>query len=102
MAKSRTVINSQMPNPMKVSTTQAPGIYGHNTPPFDAPQSMGNGGIPTKFFDTTMTGAVGDSTTPKAVPGGSTSPSSNLMAPGKNMPTRARSAARPPGGRGRR
>lgn len=27
------------------------GIDGRNKAPFDKPQSMGNGGIPTKFFD---------------------------------------------------
>lgn len=48
MAK-RTVINTQMPS-MKTSTTQAPGEYGKNHAPFDQPQSMGNGGVPTQFF----------------------------------------------------
>lgn len=27
------------------------GTYGHNTAPFDKGQSMGNGSIPTKFYD---------------------------------------------------
>src|SRR5262245_3813802 len=27
------------------------GIDGHNKAPFDKPQSMGNGTIPTRFFD---------------------------------------------------
>lgn len=27
------------------------GMYGANKAPFEKPQSMGNGGIPTKFFD---------------------------------------------------
>lgn len=29
----------------------APGRYGSSPGPFDKPQSMGNGGIPTKFFE---------------------------------------------------
>ncbi len=28
-----------------------PGVDGRNKAPFDKPQSMGNGGIPTRFFD---------------------------------------------------
>lgn len=98
MAK-RTVVNSQMPNPMKVSTTQAPGQYGHNNPPFEAPQSMGNGGVPTKFYDTTIT-KPSNSTRPVAVDSdgtkSTTSPSSNMMAPGQVSPSRAQSRSRAP------
>lgn len=34
-----------------VSPGSGGGIQGRNKAPFDKPQSMGNGGIPTKFFD---------------------------------------------------
>jgi len=83
---------SQMPNPMKVSTTQAPGQYGHNNPPFDQPQSMGGGGVPTKFFDTTVPASVGRSTV-----SGSGIPASNLMSPAKYGPTRTAAKAKVPG-----
>lgn len=29
------------------------GTHGHNRAPFDQPQSTGNGGVPTKFYDGT-------------------------------------------------
>jgi len=50
MARKGSVVNSQMPK-MRLSAHGNPGTYGHNHGPFDAPQSMGNGGIPTKFFE---------------------------------------------------
>lgn len=90
MAK-RTVINSQMPNPMGVSKTQAPGRYGSSPAPFDHPQGMGNGSIPTKFYDTTVKPTVARSTV-----SGSGVPASNLMSPGKNMPTRELAKAKVP------
>ena len=49
MAK-KTVVHSQMPQGMTPSTTDADGTYGRCTAPFDQPQSMGNGGIPTIFY----------------------------------------------------
>jgi hypothetical protein len=49
----RTQMNSKVP-----STTGSSGVYGHNTGPFSKPQSMGNGGIPTKFFDTGIPGTL--------------------------------------------
>ena len=36
------------------SRTGSAGEYGANHAPFDKPQNTGNGGIPTKFFDTGM------------------------------------------------
>ncbi len=51
MADSKNPVRSQMggsaPSPMGVGG----GMYGRNKGPFDAPQDMGGGGIPTKFFD---------------------------------------------------
>ncbi len=41
----RSQMNSSVP-----STHGNPGLYGSNKSPFDAPQSMGNGSIPTIFF----------------------------------------------------
>ena len=35
-------------------TGSAAGIDGRNKAPFDKPQSMGGGSIPTRFFDTSM------------------------------------------------
>ena len=34
-----------------VSTAASGGMNGQNKAPFDKPQSMGGGGIPTRFFD---------------------------------------------------
>lgn len=35
-------------------TGSSAGIDGQNKAPFNKPQSMGNGSIPTRFFDTSM------------------------------------------------
>lgn len=44
---------SQMDSPFgkSVSTSAAGGINGRNKAPFDKPQGMGGGSIPTRFFD---------------------------------------------------
>jgi hypothetical protein len=87
------VVDTQMPSmgPKRPSLTPSGGVYGHNKAPFDAPQSMGNGGVPTKFFDDTLPAKVGRTTV-----SGSGVPASNLMSPGKNMPARERAKASPP------
>lgn len=47
---SSSTVRSQMPK-MSLARQGNAGIYGHNKAPFTEPQSMGNGSIPTKFFD---------------------------------------------------
>ncbi len=61
---------STMDNPFGkgVSTSAPGGMDGRNKAPFDKPQAMGGGGIPTKFFDP-MT-----ATLPKTVSAGMVAP----------------------------
>lgn len=47
-------VNCTMGAPFKKAMSGSPsakGIDGRNKAPFDKPQSMGNGGIATRFFD---------------------------------------------------
>lgn len=44
------------------SRTGAPGEYGANHAPFNKAQDMGSGGIPTKFFDSSMKATSAKST----------------------------------------
>lgn len=48
-------VRSTMSSPFNAAARQREGAgggtYGHNSAPFDKPQSMGNGSIPTKFMD---------------------------------------------------
>jgi len=81
-----------MPNDLHVSTTDAPGQYNKNHAPFDLPQGMGNGGVATKFFDTTVKATVGRSTV-----SGSGIPASNLTSPVyPASPSRPAAKASPP------
>lgn len=51
---SRNGVNCTMDPPFAKATSQksgSGGTMGHNKAPFDKPQSMGNGGIPTVFYD---------------------------------------------------
>ena len=43
-------------------TGSSAGIDGRNKAPFDKPQSMGGGSIPTRFFDTSMSARSAAST----------------------------------------
>jgi len=95
MAKRGPVVNSQMPSmgPKSPSLTPSGGQFGHNNGPFNKPQDMGNGGIPTKFFDTSVSGTVGRSTV-----SGSGVPASNLGGPPSSaQPRGAREKAKVPG-----
>ncbi len=56
----RSQMGGDAPSPMGVGG----GTYGQNKGPFDAPQDMGNGGIPTKFFDGTSVGVASTMPTP--------------------------------------
>lgn len=47
----KSVVRSEMGGKVPSMTRNA-GTYGHNVGPFTKPQSMGNGGIPTLFFET--------------------------------------------------
>lgn len=65
MARKSGTVRSQMSGGFKTpSMTGAAGRYGSSPAPFDKPQSMGNGGIPTKMFDT----SVGTSAARKLTP----------------------------------
>jgi len=48
-------VNCTMNAPFSKAASSRQGVgggqYGSNKAPFDKPQSMGGGGIPTKFFD---------------------------------------------------
>lgn len=59
-------VNCTMGAPFGKSMHAKEGVTsrnGQNYPPFDKPQSMGNGSIPTKFYDTAMGGrSKGDGT----------------------------------------
>lgn len=50
------------------SLPKAGGIDGRNKAPFDKPQSMGNGGIPTRFFDDMPTKMASTSTAGQVSP----------------------------------
>jgi hypothetical protein len=55
MAKKHSVVHSQMPSGHRPSLTGAAGVYDHNpAAPFTKPHSLGGGGIPVKFTDTTL------------------------------------------------
>lgn len=87
MAK-RTVVNTQMPS-MKTNLTQAPGEYNKNHAPFDQPQSMGNGGVPTQFFS-------GGMMQPKT---GKSQMSGPMRGDPFNGTDRPASGSKPPGGK---
>lgn len=86
-AANATVVHTQMPSmgPKNPSLTGATGQYGHNKPPFDTPQSMGNGGVPTKFFDTSVSAKPSRTTV-----SGSGVPASNLGGPPSSAQPRGR------------
>lgn len=71
-------VRSTMSPPFKsgMSTSGAGGgIHGHNKAPFDKPQSMGGGSIPTRFYD-------GMSATPaKTVNAGMSKPTASANPP---------------------
>lgn len=92
-AKNKTVVHTQMPSmgPKSPSLTSG-GKYGSNFAPFDKPQDMGNGGIPTKFYDMTVPAKVGRTTV-----SGSGTPASNLGDPPSSArPRGANEKAHPP------
>lgn len=92
-AANETVVHTQMPSmgPKHPSLTPGGGQYGHNKPPFDKPQSMGNGGIPTKFFDTSVPAKPGRDTV-----SGNGIPASNIGGPPSSAEPRSREKARVP------
>jgi hypothetical protein len=70
MAKKRAAVRSEMGGAFPaVSMTGGKGLYGRNKPPFGAPQSMGGGGIPTKFFDESVPHKAASSLTPTQTAG---------------------------------
>lgn len=95
-AANPTVVHTQMPSmgTKNPSLTPSGGIYGRNKPPFDKPQSMGNGGIPTKFFDDSLPAKVGRDTV-----SGSGVPASNLGSPPSSAQPRSHEKAKVPGNR---
>jgi len=47
----RCTMNAPFGKAASAKAGSGPGIDGRNKAPFDKPQSMGNGGLPTRFFD---------------------------------------------------
>lgn len=92
-AANDTIVHTQMPSmgTKHPSLTPAGGQYGHNRAPFDKPQSMGNGGIPTKFFDSSV-----PATPSRTTVSGSGTPASNLGSPPSSAQPRSREKASPP------
>jgi hypothetical protein len=92
--RSTTPVHTQMPSmgPKHPSLTAGPGEYDKNHAPFDKPHDLGNGGVPTKFFDTSTPATVGRTTV-----SGSGIPASNLGSPhASGGQPRAREKARVP------
>jgi hypothetical protein len=97
MAKrSGPVVDTQMPSmgPKSPSKSPAGGQYNHNQAPFDKPKDMGNGGIPEKYFDRSVSPTPARSTT-----SGSGTPSSNLGGPPSSAKPRGAEKAHAPGNR---
>lgn len=67
---------------MSAKSGTGAGIDGQNKAPFDKPQSMGGGGIPTRFFDTSMSA--------KSASGTSSAGASSLVGITKRNPTERR------------
>lgn len=89
-----TVVHTQMPSMGKKNPSMEPsgGIFGRNKAPFDKPQDMGNGAIPTKFFDSSVSAKEGRTTV-----SGSGTPTSNLGGPPSSASPRSREKAKVPG-----
>lgn len=47
-------MNAPFSKSANAKTGSSAGIDGQNKAPFDKPQSLGGGGIPTRFYDTSM------------------------------------------------
>ena len=65
----RSTMNAPFSKAASSRSGSGPGLDGQNHAPFDKPQGMAGGSIPTRFFDTAM-----NARTAKTVPAGQVSP----------------------------